>query len=68
MSASIYALAPFISPIVTRNLTDLIAFTFTPSSKQNVLFDLAVFTKHLSRLFNGSMKISNHSFLATVQE
>ena len=48
MSASINTLTPFAPPIVTRNLTELIAFTSTPSPKQNVPLELAVFTKHLS--------------------
>ena len=42
------------------------AFTSTPSPKQNVFLDLAVFTKWLSRSFNMSKKISNHSLPATV--
>ena len=48
MSASIYALTPFTPPMVIGNLTELMEFTYTPSPKQNVLFNLAVFTKHLS--------------------
>ena len=42
--------------------------TSTPLPKQNVLLDLAVFTKPLSQSFNASKKISNHSFPAIVQE
>ena len=67
MSASIYALKPFTPIIVTGNLTYLMSYG-TPSPKQNVLLDLAVFTKYLSRLFNVSKKISNLSFLASVRE
>ena len=44
------------------------AFTSTPSPKQNLLLDFAVFTKRLSWIFNVSKKISNHSFPAIVQE
>ena len=68
MSALIYILTPFTPPIVTRNSTDLMAFTFTPSLKENILLDLVIFTKNLSQSFNMSKKISNHSFPVTVRE
>ena len=35
-------------PKVTVNLTTLIAFTFTPSPKQNVLLDVAVSTNFVN--------------------
>ena len=68
MSASIHTLTPFIFTIVTGNLTDLMAFTSTPSLKQNVQLDLAVFIKCLSHSFNMSKKNIKPVFLATVGE